>query len=82
MPFFLRYKHQTPFAYTYRRLALYVLTDGRRKGVFKGREWHRLLADEEHVYGAEIKVIIERQGGEAIVCRVLASVKLGRADAY
>lgn len=41
---------------------------------------YRLLADEEHIYGAEIEVIIEWKGCEAIVCRMLAGIELHGAD--
>ena len=35
-----------------------------------------LLADEEHIYSAEVKVVKEGQGRQSIVGRVLARVKL------
>lgn len=41
---------------------------------------YRLLADKEHIYGAEIEVIIEWKRCEAVVCRVLAGIKLDVAD--
>lgn len=37
---------------------------------------YRLLADEEHVYGAEVKVVVKRKRGEAIVGWVLTSIEL------
>lgn len=36
----------------------------------------RLLADEEHVDSAQIKVVVERQCGESIICRMLTGIKL------
>lgn len=41
---------------------------------------YRLLADKEHIYGAEIEIIIKWKSREAIVCRMLAGIKLDRAD--
>lgn len=41
---------------------------------------YRLLADKEHIYSAEIEVIIEWKRCEAIVCRMLAGVKLDMVD--
>jgi hypothetical protein len=35
-----------------------------------------LLADEKHVYGAEVKVVKEGQGSQSIIGRVLASIEL------
>jgi hypothetical protein len=45
-----------------------------------GHGIYRLLADKEHIYGAEIEVIIEWKRCEAVVCRVLAGIKLDMAD--
>lgn len=36
----------------------------------------RLLADEEHVDSAQIEVVVERERGEAIICRMLTGIKL------
>ena len=35
-----------------------------------------LLADEKHIYSAQVKVVKKREGGEAVIGRVLASVEL------
>jgi hypothetical protein len=59
---------------------LFVSTDEGGEGCVHGI--YRLLADEEHIYGAEIKVIIKWECGEAIVCRMLAGIKLEGADIY
>lgn len=37
---------------------------------------YNLLADEEHVDGAEVEIIKEREGGQSIVGGVLAGVEL------
>lgn len=37
-----------------------------------------LLADKKHVYSAEVKVVKEGQGGQAVISRVLACIKLRR----
>ena len=42
---------------------------GRARGV-------RLLGDEKHIYGAEIKVVVEGQRGKTIVGWMLAGIKL------
>lgn len=37
---------------------------------------YRLLADEKHIDGAEIKVVVEWQRSETVIGRVLASIEL------
>lgn len=37
---------------------------------------YNLLADEEHIDGAEVEVIKEREGGQSVVGGVLAGVEL------
>lgn len=77
---FLRKSTHSSFAYS---LAFcFVSIDEGRKGRGVGCAWdiYRLLADEEHIYGAEIEVIIEWKGCEAIVCRMLAGIELHGAD--
>jgi hypothetical protein len=45
-----------------------------------GHGIYRLLADKEHIYGAEIEVIIEWKRREAVVRRMLAGIKLDMAE--
>lgn len=49
---------------------------GRKKK--KERRWRgrRLLADEKHIYRAEVEVIVEGERRKTVVCRVLARIEL------
>jgi hypothetical protein len=48
--------------------------------VNRDRERAGLLANQEHIYGAEIEVVVERQRGEAIVGWMLSCIELSRVS--
>jgi hypothetical protein len=52
----------------------------RRKtgGVGQGDHAIYLLADEEHIHGAEVEVVKKRQRSQPVVGRMLAGIKLLR----
>ena len=48
----------------------------RRLGAGQGDYAIHLLADEKHVYGAEVEVVKEREGRQSVIGRMLAGIKL------